>query len=163
MANGRRLSAGERRDQAGAADGRGPCRGGGAAHGEPAARDQRPVHDHHGHQDAFHRPRLKRSAMSSTDPRGITLSPGLVSTSSDEVERVLSALLARREPLAALLAGGADSRWKLRLVDPMRQYIVVAPLSGGSAIAALLDRQQVTFVAEFGGMHIHVPTSDPVA
>ena len=54
--------------------------------------------------------------MSSTDPRAITLSPGLVSTSSGEVERVLSALVARREPLAARLAGGADSRWKLRLV-----------------------------------------------
>ena len=99
--------------------------------------------------------------MSSTDPRGITLSPGLVSTSSDEVERVLSALLARREPLAALLAGGADSRWKLRLVDPMRQYIVVEPLSGGSAIPALLERRQVTFVAEFGGMYIEFPASDP--
>ena len=99
--------------------------------------------------------------MSSTDPRGITLSPGLVSTSSDEVERVLSALLARREPLAALLAGGADSRWKLRLIDPMRQYIVVEPLSGGSAIPALLERRQVTFVAEFGGMYIEFPASDP--
>src|SRR5712664_1748021 len=100
--------------------------------------------------------------MSSTDPRTITLSPGLVSTSSDEVERVLSALVARREPLAARLAGGADSQWKLRLVDPMRQYIVVEPLSGGSAIPALLERQQVTFVAEFGGMHIEFPASDPV-
>ena len=100
--------------------------------------------------------------MSATDPRAITLSPGLVSTSSDEVERVLSALMARREPLAALLAGGADSRWKLRLVDPMRQYIVVETLSGGSAIPALLERQQVTFVAEFGGMYIEFPASDPV-
>lgn len=99
--------------------------------------------------------------MSSTDPRGITLSPGLVSTSSDEVERVLSALLARREPLAALLAGGADSRWKLRRVDPMRQFIVVEPLSGGAAIPALLERKQVTFVAEFGGMYIEFPASDP--
>jgi hypothetical protein len=99
--------------------------------------------------------------MSSTDPRGITLSPGLVATSSDEVERVLSALMARREPLAALLAGGADSRWKLRSVDPMRQYIVVEPLSGGSAIPALLERQQVTFVAEFGGMYIEFPASGP--
>jgi len=100
--------------------------------------------------------------MSATDPRAITLSPGLVSTSGDEVERVLSALVARREPLAALLAGGADSRWKLRLVDPMRQYIVVEPLSGGSAIPALLERQQVTFVADFGGMYIEFPASDPV-
>jgi c-di-GMP-binding flagellar brake protein YcgR len=100
--------------------------------------------------------------MSATDPRGITLSPGLVSTSSDEVERVLSALMARREPLAALLAGGADSRWKLRSVDPMRQYIVLEPLSGGSAIPALLERRQVTFVAEFGGMYIEFPASDPV-
>jgi len=85
-----------------------------------------------------------------------------VSTSSGEVERVLSALVARREPLAARLAGGADSRWKLRLVDPMRQYILVEPLSGGSAIPALLECQQVTFVAEFGGMHIEFPASDPV-
>ncbi len=100
--------------------------------------------------------------MSSTDPRAITLSPGLVSTSSDEVERVLSALVARREPLAALLAGGADSRWKLRLVDPMRQYIVVEPLSGGSAIPALLERQKTTFIAEFGGMHIEFPASNAV-
>jgi c-di-GMP-binding flagellar brake protein YcgR len=100
--------------------------------------------------------------VSSADARAITLSPGLVSTSSDEVERVLSALVARREPLAARLAGGADSQWKLRSVDPMRQYIVVEPLSGGSAIPALLERQQVTFVAEFGGMHIEFPASDPV-
>jgi c-di-GMP-binding flagellar brake protein YcgR len=100
--------------------------------------------------------------MSSPDPRAITLSPGLVSTSSDEVERVLSALVARREPLAALLAGGADSRWKLRLVDPMRQYIVVEPLSGGSAIPALLERQKTTFIAEFGGMHIEFPASNAV-
>src|SRR5882672_289939 len=100
--------------------------------------------------------------MSSPDPRTLTLSPGLVSTSSDEVERVLSALMARREPLAALLAGGADSRWRLRLVDPMRKYIVIEPLSGGSAIPALLERQQVTFVAEFGGMYIEFPASDPV-
>ena len=100
--------------------------------------------------------------MSSPDARAITLSPGLVSTSSDEVERVLSALMARREPLAALLAGGADSRWKLRSVDPMRQYIVVEPLSGGGAIPALLERRQVTFVAEFGGMYIEFPASDPV-
>src|SRR5437660_2964993 len=100
--------------------------------------------------------------MSSTDARAITLSPGLVSTSSDEVERVLSALMARREPLAALLAGGADSRWKLRSVDPMRQYIVVESLSGGGAIPALLERRQVTFVAEFGGMYIEFPASDPV-
>jgi len=100
--------------------------------------------------------------MSSTDARAITLSPGLVSTSSDEVERVLSALMARREPLAALLAGGAESRWKLRSVDPMRQYIVLEPLSGGSAIPALLERPQVTFVAEFGGMYIEFPASDPV-
>src|SRR5260370_11700833 len=100
--------------------------------------------------------------MSSTDPRTITLSPGLVSTSSDEVERVLSALVARREPLAARLAGGADSRWKLRLVDPMRQYIVVEPLSGRSAIPALLERQQVTFVPQFGGMYLQLPPSRPV-
>src|SRR5258706_7320917 len=100
--------------------------------------------------------------MSATAPRAFPLPPGLVSTSRDEVERVLSALMARREPLAAVLAGGADSRWKLRLVDPMRQYIVVEPLSGGGAIPAALERRQVTFVAEFGGMFIEFPASDPV-
>src|SRR2546429_6596116 len=99
--------------------------------------------------------------MSSTDPRAITLSPGLVSTSSDEVERVLSALMARREPLAALLAGGADSRWKLRSVDPMRQYIVVESLSGGGPIPPLLERRQGTLLAEVGGMHIEFPPFDP--
>src|SRR5260221_14663029 len=99
--------------------------------------------------------------MSSTDPRAITLSPGLVSTSSDEVERVLSALMARREPLAAVLAGGADSRGKLRLVDPMRQYIVVEPLSGGGAIPAALERRQGTFVAEVGGGVIGFPPPHP--
>jgi len=52
-ANGRRRSAGERRDQAGTADGRGPRRSGGAAHGEPAARYQRAVHDHHGTKMPF--------------------------------------------------------------------------------------------------------------
>src|SRR5258705_2157237 len=95
--------------------------------------------------------------MSSADPRAITLSPGLVSTSSDEVERVLSALVARREPLAARLAGGAESRWQLRSVDPERQYIVVEPLSGRSAIPALLERQQGTFVPHGGGVCIPSP------
>lgn len=97
--------------------------------------------------------------MSSSDPRAITLSPGLVSTSSDEVERVLSALMARREPLAALTPGGEPTECKLRLVDPMRQYIVVEPTSG--AAEALLGRQQVTFLAQFGGMHIEFTASDP--
>jgi len=99
--------------------------------------------------------------MSDTDPREITLAPGLVSTSADEVERVLSALLVRREPLAALLPGGDAPRWKLRFVDPMRQHIIVEPVSGGSD--ALLQNRQVTFLAEFGGMNIEFTASAPEA
>jgi c-di-GMP-binding flagellar brake protein YcgR len=99
--------------------------------------------------------------MSDTDPRAITLSPGLVSTSADEVERVLSALLVRREPLAALLPGGDTPPWKLRFVDPMRHYIVVEALSGTRE--ALLQNRQVTFLAEFGGMNIEFTASGPEA
>src|SRR5260221_11399649 len=99
--------------------------------------------------------------MSSTDPRAITLSPGLVSTSSDEVERVLSALMARREPLAAVLAGGAGSRWKPRLVDPMRQYIGVEPPSGGGAIPAALGRRPGALLPQYGGVCVHVPAPPP--
>jgi c-di-GMP-binding flagellar brake protein YcgR len=97
----------------------------------------------------------------SEDRRAITLSPGLVSTSPDEVERVLNALLARREPLAALLAGDGSSQWKLRSVDPARRYIVVEPASAASSSAALLEREQVTFLAEFGGMHIEFTGERP--
>jgi len=99
--------------------------------------------------------------MSNTDPRSITLSPGLVSTSPDEVERVLSALLVRREPLAALLPGGDAPQWRLRFVDPMRRHIVVEPLSGTRD--ALLQNRQVTFLAEFGGMNIEFTASGPEA
>lgn len=91
--------------------------------------------------------------MSASDPKAVTLSPGLVSTSSSEVERVLQALLARREPLAALLEGGASAECRLRFVDPGKQYIVVEPASNEGA-SALLARPRVTFLAEFGGMHI---------
>ena len=97
--------------------------------------------------------------MSDTDPRSITLSPGLVSTSGDEVERVLSALLVRREPLAALVSGAESARWKLRFVDPMRDYILVETVSGDGD--ALLQNQHVTFLAEFGGMNIEFTASAP--
>jgi hypothetical protein len=97
--------------------------------------------------------------MSSNDPRAITLSPGLVSTSGDEVERVLSALMARREPLAALVLGGESSRWKLRFVDPERRHIVVEAISGERE--ALLEKQHVTFLADFGGMLIEFTASGP--
>lgn len=99
--------------------------------------------------------------MSDTDPRSITLSPGLVSTSSDEVERVLSALMARREPLVSLLSGADSSRWKLRFVDPMRQYIVVEAVSGTGE--DLLQSRHVTFLAEFGGTNIEFTASAPEA
>jgi c-di-GMP-binding flagellar brake protein YcgR len=95
------------------------------------------------------------------DLKSVTLSPGLVSTSADEVERVLRALLMRREPLAALLGGGASSQWKLRFVDPARQYIIVEPASDKSAAAALLERERVTFLAEFGGMQIEFTAERP--
>jgi len=99
--------------------------------------------------------------MSDTDPRSITLSPGLVSTSEDEVERVLSVLMARREPLAALLADSDASRWKLRFVDPSRQHIIVELVSGTSE--TLLQNQHVTFFAEFGGMNIEFTAPAPEA
>jgi c-di-GMP-binding flagellar brake protein YcgR len=95
-----------------------------------------------------------------SDNKAVTMSPGLVSTSADEVERVLQALLMRREPLAALVDGRAVSQWKLRVVDPARQYILVEPAAPGGA-AALLARQRVTFLAEFGGMHIEFTAEGP--
>ena len=98
--------------------------------------------------------------MSTSDPKAVTLSPGLVSTSADEVERVLRALLARREPLAALLGGGASSEWKLRSIDSARQYIVLEPTSGAPD-AGLLARERVTFLAEFGGMHVEFTAEGP--
>lgn len=99
--------------------------------------------------------------MTSSDPREITLSPGLVSTSGEEVERVLSALMARREPLAVLLLGSESSRWKLRFVDPKRQHIVVEAVSGERD--DLLGKQHVTFLADFSGMLIEFTASDPQA
>lgn len=96
-----------------------------------------------------------------TDPRAIPISPGLVSTSSDEVERVLSALMLRREPLAALVPNAESARWRLAFVDPMREYIIVAPVSGGCE--PLLQNQQVTFLAEFGGTNIEFTASSPKA
>ena len=51
-------AAGERHDRRRAGLRRRPCRQRGRLHGEPAARYQRPVHDHHGIEDALRRPRL---------------------------------------------------------------------------------------------------------
>lgn len=99
--------------------------------------------------------------MSDSDPKAVTLSPGLVSTSAGEVERVLHALLARREPLAALLGGGASSRWKLGFIDPAREYIVVEPASETSLRETLLERERVTFIAEFSGMNIEFTAERP--
>ena len=45
-------------------------------HGESAARDQRPVHDHHGDQDAVHRPRLSGRSRGSTSPATDAVSEG---------------------------------------------------------------------------------------
>jgi c-di-GMP-binding flagellar brake protein YcgR len=95
------------------------------------------------------------------DRKSVTLSPGLVSTSPDEVERVLNALLARHQPLVALLGGDAPSHWKLSSVDFTRRYIVVEPASAASSSASLLEREQVTFLAEFGGMHIEFTGERP--
>lgn len=95
------------------------------------------------------------------DPRAITISPGLLSTSSDEVERVLSALMLRREPLAALVPDGESTRWRIAVVDPMRHYIVVSPVSGGCE--PLLRSSHVTFLAEFGGTNIEFTASGPAA
>lgn len=99
--------------------------------------------------------------MSDSDRRSVTLSPGLVSTSADEVGRVLEALLMRREPLAALLGIGVSSQWRLRQIDSARQYIILEPTSGAGADAALLARERVTFLASFGGMHIEFTAEAP--
>ena len=74
---------------------------------------------------------------------------------------MLHVLLARREPLAALLGGGASSQWRLGFIDPARQYIVVEPASGASVNEALLERERVTFLADFGGMHIEFTAEGP--
>ena len=74
---------------------------------------------------------------------------------------MLHVLLARREPLAALLGGGASSQWRLGFIDPGRQYIVVEPASDGSVKEALLERERVTFLANFGGMHIEFTVERP--
>jgi c-di-GMP-binding flagellar brake protein YcgR len=100
--------------------------------------------------------------MSASDRRSVTLSPGLVSTSADEVEGVLNALLARREPLEVLSgADAAPSQWKLRHIDSARKYIILEPASGAGADAALLARERVTFLAAFGGMHIEFTAEGP--
>jgi c-di-GMP-binding flagellar brake protein YcgR len=100
--------------------------------------------------------------VTTADPKAVTLSPGLITTSAAEVERVLEALLVRREPLAALLGGGASSQWRLHFVDPARQYILVEPASSDPAAgAALLARERVTFLAAFGGMHIEFTADAP--
>jgi hypothetical protein len=95
------------------------------------------------------------------DPRAITISPGLLSTSSDEVERVLSALMMRREPLVTLVPDGGSTRWRIAFVDPMRRHIIVQPVSGGCE--ALLQSPHVTFLAEFGGTNIEFTASGPAA
>ena len=93
--------------------------------------------------------------MSTSDPKAVAISPDLVSTSADEVERTLRALLARREPLWVLLGDGESwPEWRLRFVDPARQYIVVESTLDGSKNASLLERERVTFFAEFSGMHV---------
>lgn len=100
--------------------------------------------------------------MAKPNPNAVTLSPGLVSTSADEVERVLQALLIRREPLTALdAAGAAHSSWRLCLIDAGRQYVVVEPVPGANARTALPDRPLATFIAEFGGMQIEFACADP--
>ncbi len=99
--------------------------------------------------------------MAKPNPNTLTLSPGVVSTSAEEVERVLQALLIRRESLTALDAvGRAHSSWRLCLLDPDRKYVVVEP-APASATRTLPARPLATFVAEFGGMQIEFTTADP--
>ena len=99
--------------------------------------------------------------MADRDPKAGALDPGLLSTSLAEVERVLQALQARREPLAVAGGAGATTQWRLREIDPARLYIVAEPLSGADSIAALLARPEVAFLADFGGMHIEFAAADP--
>ena len=99
--------------------------------------------------------------MATPHPNTLTLAPGVVSTSADEVERVLQALLIRKQSLAALdAAGQPHSTWRLALLDAGRQYIVVDP-APGSASRTLPERPLATFVAEFGGMQIEFASTDP--
>ncbi len=101
--------------------------------------------------------------MAEQNPGAVTLAPGLVSASAEEVERVLQALLIRREALVALDASGlAHSTWRLCLVDAGRRYVVVEPVPG-SASRKLPERPLATFVAEFGGMQIEFTAADPEA
>lgn len=100
--------------------------------------------------------------MSSSGPNADSLSPGLVSKSADEVERVLSAVLARRELLAVQLEGQLSStKWRLSFVDSARKYIVVEHGSGKSASDELLEQERVTFVAEVGDMLIEFEALHP--
>src|SRR5258706_345397 len=55
--------------------------------------------------------------MSSADPRAITLSPGLVSTSSGEVERVLSALVPLDMPVHCAIPAGAGVALEGQIMD----------------------------------------------
>lgn len=99
--------------------------------------------------------------MAEQNPNAVTLAPGLVSASAEEVERVLQALVIRREALVALDASGlAHSSWRLCLVDAGRQYVVVEP-APGSASTKLPERPLATFIAEFGGMQIEFTAADP--
>lgn len=100
--------------------------------------------------------------MSSSAPSAETLSPGLVSTSADEVERVLAAVLAQRELLTVQLGGQVSAtKWRLSFVDSARKYIIVEHGSGKSASAELLEHQRVTFVAEVGDMLIEFTALHP--
>src|SRR6185295_5478704 len=61
--------AGRRLDQARAVHRRRPRRPRRAADGQSPARGQRAVHDHHGHQDALHRPRLATTVQPELEER----------------------------------------------------------------------------------------------
>src|SRR6266850_403349 len=100
--------------------------------------------------------------MSTFDPKAVAPLPGLVSASADEVDRMLRSLLSRREPLWALLGDGESwPEWRLSSIDPARQYIVVESTSDGKKNASLLERERVTFFAEFDGMHVEFTAERP--
>jgi len=98
--------------------------------------------------------------MSATTRAQITLSPGLCVHSSDEVERVLSALMARREPLAAL-SQAAPTRVEAALGRP-DEAVHRRRAALGGVRSRRCSSASSTFIAEFGGMHIGFPASDPV-
>ena len=67
--------------------------------------------------------------------------PGILSRSPEEIARVLTLLLGAGQPVQCDLAGGEILfESKLLYIDPAHAYILLAPGTSDSALAALLAR-----------------------